>query len=70
MISAPKCSAMLPSFFSGMKRLTSSPPSPVFYFPPIRFMAIANVECASVEIDPKDIAPVANRLTISFVDST
>ena len=33
-------------------------------------MATAKVACASVEIDPKDIAPVANRLTISFADST
>ena len=33
-------------------------------------MAMASVVCASVEIEPKDIAPVANRLTISLADST
>jgi hypothetical protein len=33
-------------------------------------MAIARVLCASVEIDPSDIAPVAKRLTISFAGST
>ena len=36
----------------------------------MRFMAIARVACASVEIEPKDIAPVAKRLTISLADST
>ena len=53
-----------------MLRRISSPPSPVFDFPPIRFIAIANVECASVDIEPNDIAPVVNLLTISFADST
>ena len=54
----------------GIKRFLSSPPSPVFDFPPIRFIATASVVCASVDIDPKDIAPVVNLLTISFADST
>ncbi len=36
----------------------------------MRFMAIASVACASVEIEPNDIAPVAKRLTMSFADST
>ena len=31
----------------------------------ILFIAIARVVCASFEIDPKDIAPVENLLTIS-----
>ena len=31
----------------------------------MRFMAIASVSCASLLIDPNDIAPVAKRLTIS-----
>jgi hypothetical protein len=48
----------------------SSPPSPVFDLPPMRFIAIASVVCASVEIDPSDIAPVAKRLTISLAGST
>ena len=55
---------------TGMKRFGSSPPSPVFDLPPMRFIAIANVACASVEIEPKDIAPVAKRFTISLADST
>ena len=33
-------------------------------------MAIASVLCASNEIEPKDIAPVAKRLTISATGST
>jgi hypothetical protein len=56
--------------FSTLKRAGSSPPSPVFDLPPRRFMAIARVLCASVEIDPSDIAPVAKRLTISLAGST
>ena len=33
-------------------------------------MAIARVSCASLLIDPNDIAPVAKRLTISLAGST
>ncbi len=33
-------------------------------------MAIASVVCASLEIEPKDIAPVEKRLTISAPGST
>ena len=33
-------------------RSTSSPPSPVFDLPPIWFIAIASVSCASIEIEP------------------
>jgi len=40
-------------FGIGLKRSLSSPPSPVLDLPPIRFMAIASVVCASREIDPK-----------------
>ncbi|MND00864.1 hypothetical protein D3C83_196250 [compost metagenome] len=36
----------------------------------MRFIAIASVVCASVEIDPKDIAPVEKRFTISLAGST
>ena len=36
----------------------------------MRFIAIASVVCASVEIDPSDMAPVAKRLTISLAGST
>ncbi len=47
-----------------------SPPSPVFDFPPILFMAMAKVVWASMEMLPKDMAPVANLLTISEAGST
>ena len=33
-------------------------------------MAIASVVCASREIEPNDIAPVAKRLTMSLAGST
>src|SRR5215218_6655807 len=55
---------------SGLNRRGSSPPSPVLDFPPILFIAIARFSCASVLIDPSDIAPVQNRLTISLAGST
>src|ERR1700746_1114584 len=55
---------------SGLNRSGSSPPSPVLDRPPRRFIAIARVSCASAEIDPYDIAPVANRFTIDSTGST
>ena len=55
---------------SGWKRCGSSPPSPELLLPPIRFMAIAKFSWASAEIDPKDIAPVLKRFTISVQGST
>ena len=36
----------------------------------MRFIAIASVSCASLLIEPKDIAPVAKRFTISVAGST
>ena len=48
----------------GTNRSASSPPSPVLDRAPSRFIAIASVSCASAEIEPYDIAPVANRLTM------
>jgi hypothetical protein len=42
----------------------------VFDLPPIWFIAIASVVCASRLIDPNDMAPVENRLTISAAGST
>ena len=36
----------------------------------MRFIAMASVVCASVEIEPSDIAPVAKRLTMSAAGST
>ena len=56
---------MLMLYLSG-----SSPPSPVFDLPPILFMAMASVVCASREILPKDMAPVANLFTILAAGST
>ena len=38
--------------------------------PEFVFMAAAKVVCASVLIEPSDIAPVAKRLTISLAGST
>ena len=55
---------------SGLKRASSSPPSPVFDMPPRRFMAMARVSCASLLMDPKLMAPVVKRLTISLAGST
>ncbi len=47
-----------------------SPPSPVLDFPPILFMAMARVVWASMEMLPKDMAPVANLLTMLDAGST
>ena len=55
---------------SGVKRDGSSPPSPVFDLPPSRFIAIARFSCASRESEPRLIAPVQKRLTISLAGST
>ncbi len=57
-------------FGSGLKRSDSSPPSPVFDLPPMRFIAMASVVWASREIEPNDIAPVAKRRTICTAGST
>ena len=54
----------------GLETASSSPPSPVLDFPSMRFMAMASVSCASLLIEPNDIAPVANRFTISAAGST
>src|SRR3954464_14048829 len=54
----------------GLNRVESSPPSPVLLLPPSRFIAMASVSCASPLIEPYDIAPVANRLTIDSTGST
>ena len=50
---------------SGRNRSGSSPPSPVFDLPPMRFMAMASVVWASRLIEPKDMAPVAKRRTMA-----
>ncbi|CAM5668554.1 hypothetical protein SVIOM74S_04825 [Streptomyces violarus] len=52
------------------RRSGSSPPSPVLDLPPSWFMAMARVSCASCEMEPYDMAPVENRLTISETGST
>ena len=36
----------------------------------MRFMAMASVSCASLLIDPNDMAPVVKRFTISLAGST
>src|ERR1700688_4575994 len=53
-------------FGSTTYRSASSPPSPVLDLPPKRFIAMARVSWASLEIEPYDIAPVAKRLTTSL----
>ena len=53
-----------------VKRAGSSPPSPVLDLPPIRFIAIASVSCASCEMEPYDIAPVLKRRMMASADST
>src|SRR5215204_4590808 len=60
----------LSPFSSGVNLPESSPPSPVLDLPPMRFIAMANVSCASFEREPSDIAPVVKRLTISRATST
>ena len=50
--------------------LESSPPSPVFERPPNVFIAVASVSWASLLSEPKLIAPLTNRLTISDTGST
>jgi hypothetical protein len=55
---------------SGLKRSASSPPSPVFDLPPMRFMATASVVCASRDMEPKLMAPVEKRRTILAAGST
>ena len=57
-------------FSRGLNLIGSSPPSPVLDLPPSLFIARARDSCASVEIEPSDIAPVANLFTISFSGST
>src|SRR5665647_3500705 len=61
---------MLSPFGIGLKRSDSSPPSPVFDLPPMRFIAMASVVWASREIDPYDMAPVEKRRTIDLAGST
>ena len=36
----------------------------------MRFIAMASVSCASLLMDPNDMAPVAKRFTISLAGST
>ena len=54
----------------GSKRRGSSPPSPVLDLPPMRFMAMASASWDSALMEPKLMAPVAKRLTISLSGST
>ena len=55
---------------SGVYRRWSSPPSPVLLLAPMRFIAMASVSWVSRLMDPREMAPVANRLTISLAGST
>ena len=66
----PDATCLIAERRASSKRTGSSPPSPVFDLPPIVFIATASVSCASREIDPRDIAPVEKRFTISAAGST
>ena len=55
---------------NGWKRAASSPPSPVLLRPWILFMAIAIASCASLLIEPKDMAPVTKRRKMLSTGST
>ena len=66
----PEATCLIFDRRSSVKRTGSSPPSPVFERPPMRFIATASVSCASRESEPSDIAPVEKRLTISAAGST
>ena len=66
----PEATCLIFERRSSPNRSGSSPPSPVFDRPPMRFIATASVSCASRESEPSDIAPVENRLTISAAGST
>ena len=54
----------------GTNLSSSSPPSPLHDAPPILFIAIAKVSCASLDKAPIDILPVPNLFLISVTDST
>ena len=54
----------------GVNLSSSSPPSPLHEAPPILFIAIAKVSCASFDKAPIDILPVPNLFLISVTDST
>ena len=66
----PEATCFIRLFFSELNLAESSPPSPVLLLAPILFIATASVSWASLLIDPREIAPVANLLTISLADST
>ena len=61
---------MMAEFFRVPKRAGSSPPSPQLDLPPRVFMATAMHSWASAEMEPKDIAPVLNLLTMESTLST
>jgi len=55
---------------SGEKRSASSPPSPEFERPLMEFRAPAMVSWASLEMEPKDMAPVVKRFMMCSTGST
>jgi hypothetical protein len=54
----PEATCLMAEFFESpfalvqVKRAGSSPPSPVLDLPPMRFIAMASVSCASLEMEP------------------
>ena len=55
---------------SGLKRSSSSPPSPYSICPRCGSWQSPAFHVPSLLIDPNDMAPVVKRLTISFAGST
>src|SRR5699024_682057 len=66
----PEATCLMAELRSVPRRSISSPPSPEFDFPCRRFMARARVSWASLEMDPYDMAPVLNRVTMESTLST
>ncbi len=71
----PEATCLMRLFFESpfsivAKRARSSPPSPEFDLPPIRFMAMASTSCASGDRAPRDIPAVVKRRRISSAGST
>src|SRR4029079_10706750 len=62
----PDATCLIAEFFESpfgkrWKRSGSSPPSPGLLLPALRFIGIASVSCASLLIEPYDMAPVLKR---------
>src|SRR4029079_9118917 len=71
----PEATCLIAEFFqsplgSRANRSGSSPPSPVLLLAPMRLIAIARRSCASLLIEPYDMAPVLKRFMMLSIGST